>query len=105
MTPGGSKTKTFSVTPTETRVRCNLHEFNELVGPIRAFDGSATEASRIFPELFYSDNVFAKIADFTNANGNTRNKYNQARLLDFRVAHGAMYFCRFLLHFSFSKTM
>ena len=38
-------------------------------------------------QLFYSDNVFAKIADFTNANGNTRNKYNQARLVDFRVAH------------------
>ena len=45
-------------------------------------------------QLFYSDNVFAKIADFTNANGNARSKHNQARLLDFRVAHGAMYFCR-----------
>ena len=42
-------------------------------------------------QLFYSDNVFAKIADFTNANGNARNKYN---LVDFRIAHGAMYFCR-----------
>ena len=29
----------------------SLHEFNELVGPIRAFDGSATEASRIFPAV------------------------------------------------------
>ena len=40
-------------------------------------------------QLFYSDNVFAKIADFTNANA--RNKYN---LVDFRIAHGAMYLCR-----------
>ena len=57
MTPDGSKTKTFSVTSTETRVRCNLHEFNELVGPIRAFDGSATEASRIFPAVLQRQRV------------------------------------------------
>ena len=49
--------KTFSVTPTETRVRCNLHEFNELVGPNRAFDGSATEASRIFPAVLQRQRV------------------------------------------------
>ena len=43
-------------------------------------------------QLFHNDNVFAKITDFTNANA--RNKYNQARLVDFRVAHGAMFSCR-----------
>ena len=43
-------------------------------------------------QLFYSDNVFAKIADFTN--GNVRYKLNRARRVDFRAAHSAMYFCR-----------
>ena len=65
----------------------SLHEFNKLVGPIRAFNGSVKPLEYV--QLFYSDNVFAKIADFTN--GNARNKFNRARRrLVFCVAHGRM---------------
>ena len=52
----------------------SLHEFNERVGPIRVFDGSATPLE--YFQLFYSDVVFGKIADFTN--GNARNKFDLA---------------------------
>ena len=79
----------------------SLHEFNELVGPITAFDGSAKHLE--YFQLFYSNNVFAKIADFTK--GNAHNKFNRGgrRRLDFRVVHGRLndsarylywYFCR-----------
>ena len=60
----------------------SLHEFNELVGPIRVFDGSAKLLE--YFQLFYSDNVFAKTVNFTN--DNARNKFNRARRLDFCVA-------------------
>ena len=39
----------------------SLHEFNELVGPIRVFDGSATPLE--YFQLSYSDVVFGKNAD------------------------------------------
>ena len=52
----------------------SLHEFNERIGPIRVFDGSAMPLEYL--QLCYSDVVFGKIADFTN--GNARNKFDLA---------------------------
>ena len=52
----------------------SLHEFNKRVGPIRVFNGSATPLE--YFQLFYSDVVFGKIADFTNSNA--RNKFDLA---------------------------
>ena len=71
----------------------SLHEFNERVGPIRVFDGSATPLE--YFQLFYSDVVFGKIADFTN--GNARNKFDLAGgrgrvmgLADVTFVHGKL---------------
>ena len=47
-----------------------LHNFNERVGPVRNFDTSASALN--FFQLFYSDDVFENIVNFTNLNANRK---------------------------------
>ena len=80
----GDWLQTFSATENSR----SLHKFNELVGHIRVFNDLATPLE--YFHLFYSDNVFAKIVDFTN--GNAWNKFNRAEgdgiLADMTFARG-----------------